>query len=153
MAWAPCAATGQGQVVGAAAAGGKLCGLSPVSGWHRADVWFKQGKQREVPMRHTEVKMDRGQNTTPREFNHRGRQSVFLPGCELFEDARFSLQASAFSYLQAQVFIFHLTGFVSSCRTPLTGSSNPRRVASTGLAHTLENSTTLVPRATAWPPA
>lgn len=56
------------------------------------------------PMRHTEVKMDRSPNTTPTEFNHRGRQSVLLSRMELFEEARLSLQASIFPCLPAQHF-------------------------------------------------
>lgn len=40
-------AAGQGQVVGAAAVGGKLGGLSPVSGWHTADARSKQDRHRD----------------------------------------------------------------------------------------------------------
>lgn len=57
-------------------------------------------------MRHTEVKMDRSQSTTPSELDWRSRQSVILSRMPLSEDATLSLQASAFSDLQAQSLSF-----------------------------------------------
>lgn len=66
---------------------------------------LSRANQGTEPIGHTEVKMDRSQNTTPSELNHRGRRSAIVSRTELFEDTRLSLQASTFSFLPAQPFI------------------------------------------------
>lgn len=90
-----CVATRQGQVVEAA---WPQAGSGQMPGPIRAN----QGTE---PMSHTEVKMDRSQNMTPSELNHRGKRSVSLSRMDLFEDARLSLPASALSCLPAPLFI------------------------------------------------